>query len=254
LKEKHDAWSMIDEFSSKSDELGQDVTQIDVYNALRDEYLSERFKFGDGFIPSRDAFDKGFNLWVRGYDNEGYEDAYNEYQYLAGKYGFGLDNNKYRELSGEVEARNVQSRMNMTPEKRQNSLASETENVARENQIFLNGALRGVSAFMDTSIEEVSRRFNEELNAFEHGYIYQKYRLGEKEECRKKLARILADAGKNMQEAGNYGIGREEYQAVKRKKLWSAIQWKVTHWFDRKDTLCKEDERGKKKGEKGTSY
>lgn len=169
LKEKHDAWSMIDEFSRKSDELGQDVTQIDVYNALRDEYLSERFKFGDGFIPSRDAFDKGFNLWVRGYDNEGYEDAYNEYQYLAGKYGFGLDNNKYRELSGEVEARNVQSRMNMTPEKRQNSLASETENVARENQIFLNGALRGVSAFMDTSIEEVSRRFNEELNAFERG-------------------------------------------------------------------------------------
>ncbi len=99
-----------------------------------------------------------------------------------------------------------------------------------------------------------SCRDDQELNAFEHGYIYQKYRLGEKEECRKKLARILADAGKNMQEAGNYGIGREEYQAVKRKKLWSAIQWKVTHWFDRKDTLCKEDERGKKKGEKGTSY
>lgn len=99
-----------------------------------------------------------------------------------------------------------------------------------------------------------SCRDDQELNAFEHGYIYQKYRLGEKEECRKKLARILADAGKNMQEAGNYGIGREGYQAVKRKKLWSAIQWKVTHWFDRKDTLCKEDERGKKKGEKGTSY
>ena len=117
LQEKHDAWSMIDEFSRKRDELGQDVAQIDVYNALRDEYLSEGFKFGDGFIPSRAAFDKGFNLWVRGYDKEGYEDAYNEYQYLAGKYGLGLDNNKYRELSGEVDARNVQSRLNMTPYK-----------------------------------------------------------------------------------------------------------------------------------------
>lgn len=82
-----------------------------------------------------------------------------------------------------------------------------------------------------------SCRDDQELNAFEHGYIYQKYRLGEKEECRKKLARILADAGKNMQEAGNYGIGREEYQAVKRKKLWSAIQWKITHLFNRKDIL-----------------
>jgi hypothetical protein len=47
----------------------------------------------------------------------------------------------YNNLSGEVEARNVQSRMNMTPEQRRASLASETEDVAREDQIFLNGAL-----------------------------------------------------------------------------------------------------------------
>lgn len=80
-------------------------------------------------------------------------------------------------------------------------------------------------------------RDDQELNAFEYGYIYQKYHLGEKEECRRKLARILADAGKGVQEAGNYGIGREEYQEVKRKKLWSAIQWKVTHLLNRKDIL-----------------
>ena len=75
---------------------------------------------------------------------------------------------QYRSLSGEVEARNVQSRLNMTEEERRNSLASETEDVAREDQIFLNDAL-GMSASMDTSVDEVNRRFNEELDAFESG-------------------------------------------------------------------------------------
>lgn len=82
LKEKRDAWSMIEEFADKREELGEDASQMDVYNALVNEYHSDGFEFGDGFIPSRNAFDKGFNLWVRGYDKEGYEDAYNEYQSL----------------------------------------------------------------------------------------------------------------------------------------------------------------------------
>lgn len=79
-------------------------------------------------------------------------------------YDKNLSNNElYNRLAGEVEARNVQSRMNMTPEERRNSLASETEDVAREDQIFLNDAM-GVSASMDTSVEKVNRRFNEELD------------------------------------------------------------------------------------------
>ena len=43
----------------------------------------------------------------------------------------------YTRVSGEVESRNVQSRLNMTPEQRSRSLASETEDVAREDQIFI---------------------------------------------------------------------------------------------------------------------
>ena len=46
---------------------------------------------------------------------------------------------QYLSLSGEVESRNVQKRMGMTPEERRASLASETEDVAREDQIFLFG-------------------------------------------------------------------------------------------------------------------
>ena len=52
--------------------------------------------------------------------------------------------NEYRRLAGEVESRNVQSRMNMTPEERLNTLLSETEDVAREDQIVLMDGL-GVS-------------------------------------------------------------------------------------------------------------
>ena len=159
LKEKRDAWSMIEEFADKREELGEDASQMDVYNALVNEYHSDGFEFGDGFIPSRNAFDKGFNLWVRGYDKEGYEDAYNEYQSLIEKFGLGGENDRYNELSGEVEARNVQSRMNMTPEERRNTLASETEDVAREDQIFINDALEAyasVSAPMNTAVNKLS--------------------------------------------------------------------------------------------------
>ncbi len=43
----------------------------------------------------------------------------------------------YNNLSGEVEARNTQKRMKMTAEERRASLAEETEDVARKDQIFI---------------------------------------------------------------------------------------------------------------------
>lgn len=47
------------------------------------------------------------------------------------------DYNSYKSLAGEVEARNVQERLNMTHEERRKSLAESTEDVARKDQIFL---------------------------------------------------------------------------------------------------------------------
>jgi hypothetical protein len=43
----------------------------------------------------------------------------------------------YERFAGETESRNVQGREHMTPEERRASLAGETEDVAREDQIFL---------------------------------------------------------------------------------------------------------------------
>lgn len=48
------------------------------------------------------------------------------------------DYNSYKSLAGEVEARNVQSRMGMTDEERKNSLAEETEDVNRDEQFVMN--------------------------------------------------------------------------------------------------------------------
>ena len=58
-----------------------------------------------------------------------------EYNALASKYRFGMDG--YTRASGEVEARNTEKRIGMTEEERRASLASETEDVAREDQILL---------------------------------------------------------------------------------------------------------------------
>jgi hypothetical protein len=52
---------------------------------------------------------------------------------------------QYNRLGGEVEARNVESRMGMTLEERRASLASETEDVAREDQIFLYDAVESAA-------------------------------------------------------------------------------------------------------------
>ena len=47
------------------------------------------------------------------------------------------DYNSYMSLAGEVEARNVSARLNMTPEERRKTLVESTEDVARQDQIFL---------------------------------------------------------------------------------------------------------------------
>jgi ribosomal protein L21E len=48
-------------------------------------------------------------------------------------------------VGGEVESRNVEKRMSMSDEERRASLASETEDVSRDDQLFLEDAMSGVS-------------------------------------------------------------------------------------------------------------
>lgn len=67
--------------------------------------------------------------------NNRYNDLTKQIERLEKSSRIGYDG--YKRLSGEVEARNVSTRLNMTPEKRRKSLAESTEDVARKDQIFL---------------------------------------------------------------------------------------------------------------------
>jgi site-specific DNA-cytosine methylase len=67
--------------------------------------------------------------------NNRYNDLTKQIERLEKSSRIGYDG--YNRLSGEVEARNVSARLNMTPEERRKSLAVSTEDVARKDQIFL---------------------------------------------------------------------------------------------------------------------
>ena len=72
----------------------------------------------------------------------------------------------YTHNAGETEARNVARRLGLSLEQRRNMLASETEDVARRDQLFINSAL-GESASYAPSAEDISlvnEQFNEELS------------------------------------------------------------------------------------------
>lgn len=67
--------------------------------------------------------------------NKRYNDLTKQIERLEKSSRIGYDG--YNRLSGEVEARNVSARLNMTPEERRKSLAESTEDVARKDQILL---------------------------------------------------------------------------------------------------------------------
>ena len=67
--------------------------------------------------------------------NNRYNDLTKQIERLEKSSRIGYDG--YKRLSGEVEARNVSARLNMTPEERRKSLAESTEDVARKDRILL---------------------------------------------------------------------------------------------------------------------
>lgn len=72
----------------------------------------------------------------------------------------------YKALGGEVESRNVQKRLHMTPEERRQSLAEETEDVAREDQIFIMDGIESANSLGDKFEAFKGEEAIERLNAF----------------------------------------------------------------------------------------
>lgn len=70
-------------------------------------------------------------------------------------------NTQYNNFAGEVESRNVEKRFDLSPEGRSATLAEETEDVAREDQIFINNALNNNKSLL----YETSTRNNQSKEA-----------------------------------------------------------------------------------------
>jgi hypothetical protein len=118
----------------------------------------------------KESKEQGFYpMWADNFDNR--DDAViTVYDTLVGFTSAKLDEASYFDkrkaylsIAGEVESRNATYRMDMTPEERRNSLASETEDVAREDQIFLDNSLSdnmSLDNIIDRSINDWSTKFN----------------------------------------------------------------------------------------------
>lgn len=124
------------ELEEKAKKMGGEYNQSEVEKALIQEYKDMDMP---EFIPDKETRIKGFNYFARGYADRSMDDAIKRFRLDRFQRTDFDSYQEYRKLAGEVEARNVQKRLGMTDEERRNSLASETEDVNRDEQIVMNG-------------------------------------------------------------------------------------------------------------------
>lgn len=124
------------ELEEKAKKMGGEYNQSAVEKALIQEYKDMDMP---EFIPDKETRIKGFNYFARGYADRSMDDAIKRFRLDRFQRTDFDSYQEYRKLAGEVEARNVQKRLGMTDEERRNSLASETEDVNRDEQIVMNG-------------------------------------------------------------------------------------------------------------------
>lgn len=137
FKEAQDEWkarAYAHELEEKAKEMGGEYNQSEVEKALVEEYKD--LDMSDE-LPDKETRIKGFNYFARGYADRSMDDAIKRFRLNESTRSDFDSYKEYLKLAGEVESRNVEKRLGMTNEERRNSLASETEDVARKDQIFL---------------------------------------------------------------------------------------------------------------------
>lgn len=137
------------ELEEKAKEMGGEYNQSEVEKALIQEYKDMDMP---EFIPDKETRIKGFNYFARGYADRSMDDAIKRFRLDRFQRTDFDSYQEYRKLAGEVEARNVQKRLGMTDEERRNFLASETEDVNRDEQIVMNGNDASYSIVKDPEI------------------------------------------------------------------------------------------------------
>lgn len=118
-------------------EIGQQLADTWIDDAKRFvDSRSERLLAGEEKMDEAKVLAKWKNEWHNKYVD--WKDFKEEFDQLDKAIKDLSDYQLYHALAGEVESRNVQNRLGMTDEERRNSLAEETEDVSRDEQIVMN--------------------------------------------------------------------------------------------------------------------
>lgn len=118
-------------------EIGQQLADTWIDDAKRFvDSRSERLLAGEDKMDEAKVLAKWKNEWHNKYVD--WKDFKEEFDQLDKAIKDWSDYQLYHALAGEVESRNVQNRLGMTDEERRNSLAEETEDVRRDEQIVMN--------------------------------------------------------------------------------------------------------------------
>ena len=139
FKAAQDEWkarAYAHELEEKAKEMGGEYNQSEVEKALVEEYKD--LDMSDE-LPDKETRIKGFNYFARGYADRNMDDAIKRFRLNESTRSDFYSYKEYLKLAGEVESRNVEKRLGMTDEERRNSLAEETEDVNRDEQIVMNG-------------------------------------------------------------------------------------------------------------------
>ena len=159
---------------------------------------------------------------------------------LPKKYGMA----GYRKFAGEVESKNAEARMYMTPEERRATLLSETEDVAREDQIFLESNL-GVAQSVEVS-EPVEAPTRKPRKSAAEKSLEKIESLREQLKNKKRsLNDTLLDVynfltSKDIAETMGEGVGKAQYRRVIKNSI-EAIRkaYDVTDAEDKRKTIFK---------------
>lgn len=147
------------ELEETAKELGGEYNLTEVENALGKEYKELGM---EDLLPDKEIRIKGANYFARGYADRSMDEAIKRFHLDESTRSDFNSYVEYMRIAGEVEARNVSARLGMTPDERRRTLALETEDVSREDQIILNDAFIGNSHYEDEpEIDRIVREAKE---------------------------------------------------------------------------------------------
>lgn len=233
-KEEWRARAWADALRDKADEMGEHYNQAAVEKALIDEY-KEMGMDNDEWMPNKETRMKGFNYFARGYADRSLDEDIKNFRLNESTRSEFSPYVEYTKLGGEVESRNVEHRMNMTPEERRASLAAETEDVSREDQIFL---MSGDGGNANSEMPQ-ERGTEDDYSEFakEHGVdadVVKDYASGMKTGNLQKADMALAEIRRTMRVA-NRGMKLSEFG-----KLFRPVQKELAERYGDIETLRQE--------------